>query len=246
MKKNLIILLLYFLFSYQYVSTQETEATIKLYALYTPSHKILLDEWFLPSIQDDYEVILDYHDQECRTGTFMQTGWTKTTRRKVDFIIQAVKDNIGKIFVFSDVDIQFFGKTKDIILKLIKDKDMVIQRNDPSGRMACSGFFACRGNKRTLKLWQDVKAYMIKSGKSDQAALNYVLRKTPSVVWNFLPVKFFGGGTLTGRIWEPRQKLPIPDDIIMHHANWTTGINNKIAQLRYVRDYVTTMPKKQG
>jgi len=30
----------------------------------------------------------------------------------------------------------------------------------------------------------------------------------------------------------------VPKDIVMHHANWTVGIKNKIAQLEYLRDIV--------
>jgi len=238
MNKNHIIIV-YFFFSMlcTLVSAQETETKIKLYAIYTPSHQILLDKWFLPSIQDDYEIILEYHDQECPSGSFMHSGWTKTTRRKVDMIIQAVKDNWGKIFIYSDVDIQFFGKTKDIILDLIQDKDIIIQRNNPTGT-ACSGFFVCKGNEQTLKLWQMAKEYMKQSGKSDQRALNYALANSAYIKWDLLPVEFFNGGTLTGKLWKPGLKLPIPNNIVIHHANWTIGIKNKIAQLTYVRKVV--------
>ena len=40
--------------------------------------------------------------------------------------------------------------------------------------------------------------------------------------------------------WEPGCELNIPQDIVMHHANWTIGIENKIAQLQYVRDIVNS------
>jgi hypothetical protein len=55
------------------------------------------------------------------------------------------------------------------------------------------------------------------------------------VRWNYLPSSFFGGGTESGKAWKPGDEIALPDDAAMHHANWTEGNENKIAQLRYVR-----------
>ena len=51
---------------------------IKLYSFYTPSHKKMLDKYFLPSLKDDYEVILEKYDQRCSSGKFMSDGWVDT------------------------------------------------------------------------------------------------------------------------------------------------------------------------
>ena len=239
MKK--LIVSLFFIMALMVNAAEENEK-IKLYAMYTPSHTVLVEEWFLPSLKDDYEVIIDFHKQECPTGSFMQEGWTKTTIRKIDLLIRAVYENWGKIFIYSDVDIQFFRSTKDIILNLIKDKDLVIQR-DSSDRSVCSGFFACRANEKTLKLWQRIRKYMQSNLRiSDQPSLNRFIRITNpyNVVWNYLPVEFFGGGTLTGKGWKIGDKLQVPQNIILHHANFTVGIENKIAQLQYVRGVVAS------
>ena len=48
-------------------------------------------------------------------------------------------------------------------------------------------------------------------------------------------------------IWNPRTKytelseLVIPDNMLVHHANWTHGLDNKIKQLAYVRDRLSEM-----
>jgi len=173
----------------------------------------------------------------------MDAGWTDTTIRKVDLIIRAIKENWGSIFIFSDVDIQFFCPIQKRIFELMEGKDMIIQKNAPNG-VLCSGFFACRGNEKTLRLWQDVKKTMQKSKlHSDQKSLNRCIKrhsqKNPyNVVWSYLPSTFFGGGTLTGREWYPGIHLKVPHGILMHHANWTKGVKNKIAQLVYVRKVV--------
>jgi len=222
---------------------------MKIYALYTPSHEVLKDKFFLPSIQDDFDIVLEFCDQTCPSAKFMSEGWTETTIRKVDLIIRAIKENWGSIFIFSDVDIQFFCPIQNTILMYMHDKDMVIQKNSPSG-VLCSGFFACRGNEKTLQLWTDVKKTMEQSGSySDQNSLNHCIKrhskKNPyNISWGYLPETFFGGGTLTGCFWNVGMSLPIPHDIMMHHANWTKGIKNKIAQLVYVRNTVLKRPKE--
>jgi hypothetical protein len=241
MKKIVMICNVLFVFCVLNVTAQ---AKMKLYALYTPSHEQLKDQFFLPSIQDDFEIIFEFCEQTCPSAKFMSEGWTDTTLRKVDLIVRAIEENWGSIFIFSDVDIQFFCPIQETILKLMQDKDMVIQKNSPNG-VLCSGFFACRGNEKTLHLWQDVKKTMQKNKlNSDQNSLNRCIKrhntKNPyNVVWGYLPSTFFGGGTLTGHEWSPGMSLPVPHNIIMHHANWTKGIKNKIAQLVYVRKMVS-------
>lgn len=220
---------------------------IKLYAICTPSHEILKDQFFLPSIQDDFDIIIELYDQTCPNVQFMSYGWTDTTIRKVDLIIRAIHENWGKIFIFSDVDIQFFAPIQSTILVLMEGKDIIMQKNNPEG-VLCTGFFACRGNEKTLQLWMDVKRLMETNKlQSDQISFNQCIKrhskKNPyDVVWDYLPVTFFGAGTLTGCTWHPGAFLPIPYNIMMHHANWTKGIKNKIAQLTYVKEVV--MAKK--
>ncbi len=247
--KNLIILIL-FLFISNNIKTEK----MKLYAIYTPSHAILKDKWFLPSIQDDFDLVIEFHKQTCPSANFMHAGWTSTTIKKVELIVRAIEENWNKIFIFSDVDIQFFAPTQSKIEQLMNGKDMVIQKNSPRG-MLCSGFFACRGNEKTLQLWQDAHKLMLDNQKiSDQVALNRGLNNPKgrrkgrrkgkknkyNIIWNYLPNTFFN----PRRNWEPGKRLAIPNNIVMHHANWTRGIKNKIAQLRYVRNRVNRRKNK--
>src|SRR5438477_990077 len=203
------VLLLCFLFSIESFSDQK----MKLYALYTPSHEILKDKYFLPSIQDDFEIIMEFCEQTSESAIFMSEGWTATTIRKVDLIIHAIEENLQleEIFIFSDVDIQFFAPIQDIILKLIEGKDIIMQRNNPDG-VLCTGFFACRANEKTLRLWKDVKKRMQKNkSNSDQISFNQCIKKKSKknpygLLWDYLPDTFFGAGTLAaypGYLWKP-------------------------------------------
>lgn len=245
---------------------------VKLYAFYTPSHRVLKDEWFLPTLQDDYELVLKEYEQECSSGEYKSNGWRQAMFRKAELVIQGIKENWSDLFVYSDVDVQFFGPTMDFIFTCMEGKDMAFQRDSPEGGV-CAGFFSCRANERTLKLWQDIRRGLLENqGGDDQDVLNHLLLRStngPSdlkrriavrvarhfsryhecfiyslihtgnpyrIKWTYFPKEFFGGGTLTGRQWQPGMPLEIPKDIVLHHANWTVGLANKIAQLKFVQN----------
>jgi len=239
---NVIFFVLTF-FNISYLSAQ---SKIRLYSFYTKSHRVFKDQWFLPSLQDDYEVIIKYYPQECPSALHWSKGWQQVMLRKIELILNAIDQNWGNIFIYADIDIQFFAKTKEHILSAIADKDLVFQRDNPSG-VLCAGFFACRANSKTKKLFTKVKDYMIKNKeKSDQRTINILLRKKKlvNIAWDYLPVTFFGGGILTGSLWSPGKKLRIPTTIVMHHANWTRGVKHKIAQLQYVKNVVENQIQK--
>jgi hypothetical protein len=218
---------------------------IKLYTFYTPSHSVLVNDWFLPSIKalNEYDLVVKCYEQECARGEYGAAGWTKTMSYKVDLLIDAIKENMGSYFVYSDVDIQFFRSTLSEINKALDGNDIVFQRDSPVGQewpegIICAGFIACRANQDTLDLWLAIREYMERNVKAcDQTALNNVIREErfSHIKWGVLPETFFGGGTVTGKGWLPGKSLPVPKAIVLHHANWTNGINWKIAQLKYVK-----------
>lgn len=217
---------------------QQTGA-VKLYAFYTPSHEKFSREWFLPSLDKEYELILECFDQECPSATIMHAGWKSVMLHKLDMILRGIKENWGEVFVHSDVDIQFFGQTKDVVLALMEGKDLVIQRDDPFGQV-CTGFLACRGNERTLRLFEEIQRKVLEPNNNmhEQDWLNQLiyLSNPFNIVWDYLPSEqFMGGGTYTGKLWTPGKDLPVPPTLLMHHANYTFGPANKFEELKYVR-----------
>jgi len=260
---------------------------MKLYSIYTESHNVLVNDWFLPSLKDNYELVLRKYPQvgDLKQHKYGTAEFRKTMCFKVDLIIEAIKDNWGGIFIYSDVDIRFFQPFESIILKKMKGKDMIIQRDTKFGHM-CSGFFAARGNEKNLRLWQDIRNVLRMGAEkeSEQEILcelffdyksdffsiikqrcanmamrfahylgryifnkkeNYSFRKRNqlknpyNIKWDYLPVTFFSPCTrLNGKLWEPGMDIEVPENIIMHHANGTLGVENKIAQFKYVKNIV--------
>lgn len=199
---------------------------MKIYTYYTSSHKPFFDNYFSKTVQD-LEIVSVYGDQECPTGSYYKDGWKDTTMKKVDVFIKACSENLGDVFVYSDVDIQFFGPLKQVLLDELGDFDIAIQ-NDHLGGM-CSGFFVCRANENTLKMFQSMKDNESKY-LEDQHALNMNLH---FVKFKPLSDRFWTFG-INKTQWK-NQNFDIPEGILMHHANWTEGIQNKTTLLNFVR-----------
>lgn len=231
-----------------------SQEKIILYTFYTPSHEILLREWFLPSIQDDFEVVVKLFDQTCPSGTYMETGWITTMLYKVDLIIDAINEHWGNIIFYADVDVQFFKPTADHIHKALQVSDLVIQRASPKDKV-CAGLFALRANDHTLKLFKQVKNRIKLRKESDNPALDAILHwPYCGVKWDYLPISFFSTGGLSSKTfsqkncWQEGDSVIIPDELILHHANYTKGVDNKIKLLEYVKSLIRekTIKKKQN
>ncbi len=142
---------------------------MKLISVCTPSHDTLRNEWFLPSLQDDYEVCT-YRCDVRGQGTYLEDDWTTAVLFKSATIIDAIRENWGGAFVYSDVDVTFFAPTKPFVLESLVDKDIVCQLDDPRGNL-CTGFFGVRGNEATLSLWRAVHEAVARE-RRDQIAFN--------------------------------------------------------------------------
>ena len=204
---------------------------MKLYTLHTPSHQELYENYFLPSLVGEYEHYSEIRAQECPTGSYLKPGWNMTTYRKAQFFLEKVKENYGITIVFSDVDIQFLGPTKELLLEELGDYDIAAQ--DDTQDMMCSGFFICKCNDATVNMFTEMVNNFFKVHEAeDQKALN---NHRHMVKWKYLSHRFFTIKHTLGRVWDGEMDIVVPSDIVMHHANWTISVSNKMALLGLVK-----------
>lgn len=204
---------------------------MKLYTIYTPSHRYFYDNYFIKTLPDEFELISTEIPQECESGHFYKEGWDKTCYKKVEFFLKACEENMGDIFVYSDVDVQFFGKIKGVLIKELGHFDIACQ-NDTETHY-CSGFFICKANKKTLNMFRAMKENY---DTEDQKTLNTHIHMCNS---KFLSNKFFTIGHLKNSVWNG-QDFEIPYKILVHHADYTEGVENKIKLLNLVRGKVNS------
>lgn len=206
---------------------------MNIYSCYTPSHKKLYWKYFQSSVCFDTSVA-SFVLPECGNGTYKNELWTMATKSKLEAILEIIDSNIDDIFIFSDVDIQFFGPLTDLITDSIRHCDLVTQ-NDPSlkyDQMYCTGFMAIRNKPRVRALFQATLDLMNQdSNLDDQDAFNIVARDTTNV-----KIGLFDQNVVWShrKMWKPGDELEVPEEILVHHANWTHTLNDKEIQLEEV------------
>lgn len=217
---------------------------LKICGVYSPSHEEMYREWFLLTMQDDFEVEFRKTDQLCSLARFMSVGWVRAVSTKIEFLLEVLHSTTeDEWIIFSDVDIQWFGKAGDQLKDLTRangsSRDMLFQE-DAFGEF-CTGFFVCRANERTRRFWESSLRLMRDKISGDQRVANHLLRSgSCEVTAGYLPRTFWGPGQGRGerRFWTPESSLEVPDGIILHHANWAAGVENKVRQLQYIRSLV--------
>lgn len=225
---------------------------MKIYIFYTKSHKVFLDDWFLPSIKDDFDIRNKEYEQVCKTAKLNEKGWNETMCYKIDTILRGIEETIDdkdNIFIHSDIDIQFFGKIEETVRNLMKDNDVLFQKG---GRSICMGFMVVRANEKTKKFFTKVRQ-MLKNKKINDERCSKKLLNIPDkydtssnfskttknkyIKWEYLPERKFVGGQLVAVSTSRGKFITPPHEMIMHHATTTIGTANKLKQLKYVRDY---------
>jgi hypothetical protein len=202
--------------------------------MFSETHKPL-KPWFdtLKQVEPELDVVYTEIDQkECPSGEFKSTGWTEITKNKVILLNKIVNTSNDDSFIFSDVDIQFFNPFVKFTNKVLNDNDIVFQNDYLGG--PCTGFFYCKINDNTKQLFEKV-LLIHDSCKEDQTAVQQGLRLLPNVKWAFLPKEFFTFGYYL-RNWNNKDlEFKVPKNMVMHHANWVVGIENKLNLLKVVR-----------
>jgi hypothetical protein len=203
--------------------------------MFSETHKPL-KPWFdtLKQVEPELDVVYTEIDQkECPSGEFDSSGWNSITKNKVKLFLDITNISSDESFIYSDSDVQFFNPFTCFTNKILKNYDIVFQ-NDYGGG-PCTGFFFSRINKQTKLLFE--KSLSIHhSSRDDQTSIQAGLKLVPDIKWAFLPKEFFTYGYYKQHWNSTKLNFKVPKNMIMHHANWVVGINNKIKLLHAARD----------
>lgn len=220
---------------------------MKIIVFYTNKCKVLYENFFLPSVQKYGEYTIDDKSLNVLTDKEYNTlEWIKLMRYKVEIILNEILKDTKEFFMYNDVDIEYFGKTKDIILENIKDKDIVFQKNDSGNPNA--GIIICKSDKTNLNTinffkkvieildynYNNISKFpnIEYSSLSDNTTMyKLLLEEKFPVNWGLLPKEF-----ITGRL-PSRGEIP-NHNILLHHATCVTNVNDKIKQMNFIRNNI--------
>lgn len=201
---------------------------LKLYGIYT-SNMVELKTVFIDSLQDDWELNII---------KLKQKKFNNIMKKKIELMIRSIKENMGNIIIWSDLDIRFYGKCDTILKKEIKGNDICFMNE--GSEYINSGFIVIRCNKKTLDFYKRILKMDIKSFEiAEQTATNILLKVNDhNLRWKKLPKE----------IWAFSNGSVPPENILVHHANCTymkdgsgnlkNSIEAKIEQLEAVKKYV--------
>jgi hypothetical protein len=211
-----------------------------IYTHYSDSHSTMFEEYFLKSLRniytkEDLPLKVISHPQTTKDGEFMSNGWLETMDIKLDVILQSIDENYGKSFIFSDSDVQFFQPFVGDIVEKLKYYDIACQEDRGT---LCAGFFGCNANSNTKNLFQIIKK-TFKSMVNDQVCLNH---HKNLVKYTLLDKnKFFTIGNSFDNsdgtnVWDNNTNIIPPKNILIHHANYVIGRDNKLKLLKMIKD----------
>lgn len=210
---------------------------MKIYTFYSKSHEIIYHNYFLESLKKygpELELVTKVVDQKTMSGSFDEVGFNSTMKDKIALLLDAINENWGSWFIFSDCDIQFLDYFyEDLISYINNDKDIIAQSD--LGTM-CAGFFIGKADTNLKKIMEKIYNN-IENFHNDQIALNYY---NNMISWGLMDSNNYYtiANSNGGRVWNGDYNLKIPTDIIVHHANFTIGVENKIKLLEYIKENV--------
>ena len=214
---------------------------MKLITFFSKSHACLYKKFMNTFPYDeDVDLIVRYMPQEC-DGNYdtWNENWMKTMYRKVQYIIDYLDElKNGELLIHADIDIVFYKSFAKDLRKLMSDsEDDIMFQND--GNTLCMGFFVVRKSDEIVRLFNTVYERM-KDYEHDQDAMNKIL-PTSNIQYGKLPERYFSYGPLNGlKRWTPEcEYVNVPHDIVMHHANWTVGVDNKLKLIEQVKRIIS-------
>jgi hypothetical protein len=208
-----------------------------IYTHYSDSHKEMYENFFKPSLRKIYskeEVLIKavYHKQTTSSGSFMSNGWHESMDIKLDVILTALNET--EKFIFADCDIQFFKPFVSQVLESLEDYDIACQEDRGS---LCAGFFGCRSNDKTKELFTTIKN-KFREMVNDQVALNNLKNIVSSTLLNkeqFYTIGNFFENKNGTFVWDNETNITPPSNILLHHANYVVGVENKLKLLNMIK-----------
>ncbi len=246
---------------------------MKVCVSYSDSHEVFLKDWFLKSFP--YEVgcdlVIRKVPQVCSSGRLFSEGWRDQMIEKQIFLNESISNSKdGEIILFSDVDINFYGPFVNDLKSLIKGNDILFMKDhnsDLTGR--CGGFFCFMVTYKTRGFFEKVlerlrshKNQKVTFQTSEQSTINNLLRENSDIQWDYLPPRYYTHGLYTqglknfsdknqaglwweNKTYEEKINTHVPDDILVHHANWCHGIGVKKDVLSFIKQKINYRREKQ-
>lgn len=191
----------------------------------------IYQEHFLPSWNACNAGAFELMALDARTfGVFGEDRFNVSYKFQMLNLREVVAANFGRCIVWSDTDIRFYSPSIYDVETLANDWRVCTAMD---GETHCTGYMFFEAGPAILSFidrWIELNNSK-KWGHAQESfnALGERMRALPSTYWNlsFSPLL---------KPWEPGDVVAVPPhNLILHHANYTKGVENKLKLLEEVR-----------
>ncbi len=151
----------------------------------------MYNEVFLPSLKkvEPSSKITNIEIDFEGTGGIRTKGWYEAGWKKIEVIEKASKINNNEVIALFDVDIIFLRPFCNEVFKLIKDKDILIQRHYETGDKFNIGVVFLRCNKNVNNYLKFVLKQRKKEDTWDEEIIDKTMKES-GLRFGFLPLAF--------------------------------------------------------
>lgn len=228
---------------------------MKIVTLYSPSHKRMYEEYFLPSFHnEDHRLELKVVEAPQLAGekpTFNDPNWKSFMFIKAKLLWDELLNlPEGRVYGFLDVDIINVNNFYDYIVEEIKDVDFICQSDSPSSHFfnCCTGVIFFKNTENTRNLLKATNIYLDKFN-NEQEALTYFagnckkFEELKNLKFKLLPFdRAFTYGSIAGKVWNGEDigfDIPSKDKLLFLHANYCHH-EHKEQLLKLFKEKLTT------
>lgn len=212
-----------------------TQIDMKIVTLYSPSHKNMLESYFLSSFPKDERIELKIVEAPQLAGdkpTFNDPNWKSFMHIKAKLLLDellAIPEN--DVYGFIDVDIINVNNFYDYVVEQMQDFDMICQSDSPYPNIlnACTGIIFFRNNEVCRNLLKATHTYLDKFN-NEQESLTYFVANSKSyhelmtLKYKLLPFdRAFTYGALGKGVWQDENdvfNIPPKESLLWLHANY--------------------------
>ena len=213
---------------------------LRLVTYYTPSHEAMCRRFVLARSYGFKAVRSVAYGQTCPTGSFKSDGWNQCMLDKLDTLLRIPTDGMPTVYVDADVALMpGFHEWCEQAFKLVP-KDNGVAFSDDVVQW-CAGvmlFYATPAIRRWWQLLADLSPIW---NLPDQEVIHR-LRVQSAQAKGTLPIepRLIPGDVVCNWATVSAPTIPppwtgepfvVPPTCLAWHANWTVGIENKLAML---------------
>jgi hypothetical protein len=203
----------------------------------------MLKQHFLPSFTSTGLV----HSFELKVGSvssvygdFGTKQYNESYSKGLDSVLDTIRGNFGRLIVWSDVDLRFYGNLTPEISDLSRWFGICTAQDSPA--QACTGFMAFVSTSEVEKFFVEWIELNNRGGWAHaQESYNEILKTTSLSVLR-LPDTYWTIGLSGDRCEWTGENLadipPPPENIRLHHGNFTRGLDKKLALMNEVKSRV--------